>query len=157
MTLACPQLISLKWWKRQDYIQPKGGLDKCFWRRLNLSNELSAGKLRSKNLPVVTNLRQKFPQNKDTIVFRFFTSCFFSPLKHKCLKCLTCCDGGRRSRIHTPPLSSGCGVPGCPRGATTCPCVSHESLAAESSRAIRATYHPTRGTTPSSSSSLSAE
>lgn len=44
----------------------------------------------------------------------FLLSFFFWHIKH--LKCLTCCDGGRRSHIHTLPLSSGCGVPNSPCG-----------------------------------------
>ncbi len=83
-------------------------------------------------------------------------------LRDKCLGCLTCCDGGRRSHTHTPPFYSGCGVWILPAEPATCPCMSHEPLAAESSGAAWATYHLTRGTTPSffsssSSSFLSAE
>lgn len=89
-----------------------------------------------------------------------FMLCFFSKSfflgEMKYLECLTCCDGGHRSHIRTPPLSSGCGVPFLPAEVATCPCMSHEPLAAVSSSAIWATYHLTRGTTPSSSS-LSAE
>lgn len=61
------------------------------------------------------------------------------------------------SHLPALPLSSGCGTQVLPGDVATCPCMSHEPLAALCPIVVWATYHLAQGTVPSSAACLSAE